>query len=190
MPNVDHALRNLMQVRCASMLPMATLVATVTLLSGCPAPGGSSRVGSGTSAGRLRAVGAKRAGPADLRIEVNRLAGVEGFHLAGRAGDRLGAKVDAKVGLREQARLDGAQSPWLREHGATVVLHRGHEGAVHVRAVDVNLGESEPVLITTCLGGGGLCRRGGAEVGRVLRKRQAVWLGFGALAIVGPVAAR
>src|SRR5690349_1067285 len=38
-----------------------------------------------------------------------------------RADD--GTKIDAKVGLREQAKLDGAQRPWLREHGAASVLH-------------------------------------------------------------------
>src|SRR5512132_2969090 len=80
------------------------------------------------AAGRLRAVGTKRAGPAYLWIEVDGLAGLERFHLACGACDGLRAKIDAKVGLRERARLDGAQRPWLREHGAAFVLH-GERGA-------------------------------------------------------------
>jgi hypothetical protein len=50
MLNLDRAMRNLVQVLCAFMLPMVMLVATATLLSGCPTPSGSSRVGGGTSA--------------------------------------------------------------------------------------------------------------------------------------------
>src|SRR6185437_386759 len=63
----------------------------------------------------LCAVRATTAGTADLGIEVNRLAGFEGLHLAGGARDRLRAEVDVEVRLGEQAGLGGAQSPWLRE---------------------------------------------------------------------------
>jgi hypothetical protein len=49
--------------------------------------------------GRLRAVGPKGAGAADLRIEVNGLAELERLHLACGARDSIRAEVDAEVGL-------------------------------------------------------------------------------------------
>jgi hypothetical protein len=71
--------------------------------SAAPRPG--DRDATSFAAGRLRAVRAKRTGAAGLRIEVNGLAGLERFHLAGRARDGFCANVDAEVGLENKPGL-------------------------------------------------------------------------------------
>src|SRR5271154_5783378 len=103
----------------------------------------------------LRAVRATRTGTADLGIEVNGLAGLEGLHLPSGARDGLRAEVDVEVRLGEQAGLGRAQSPWFREYRAPGAHHRCDHGAGHVGAVDVELVEREALVGDVFREGGG-----------------------------------
>ena len=101
--------------------------------------------GDGASIARrgLGALRAQWARAARFGVELDGVAGLEGFHLAGGASDGLGAQVDLEVALGEQAGAVCAQSPGLGEHGSARRVHVVDDRAVHVGAIDMQLDETK-----------------------------------------------